>query len=500
MQPFSSWPLFLRLLIGIALALLSMVMLIVAMPPYGWWPLLLLGFVPMLVAQHRILPARFNTLASAITIGGYWGIYIPSVFGTWDSLPWFLKALPLIVGGIVLLVDSGTRRLNHTTGYRWFILQGAFVWVGIEMIRNLIPVIGTGGFNVYSFFTAPWLIQPISLTGIFGLSMLTLIICYTLGLAAIALWDRMAARWSWPLDADVTPVPTGLVRQWLTGVGVAVIAWMGVSLFLYFSPPATATVRVAAVQPATANDTARLLAGARQAAAQGAKLVVWPEGTLHYDPQVEHTTELEAFTAETGAYLVSGVGIRTLNGLRNEATVLSPTGDFLGVYGKDHPITFMGESSITRGSFPRYDTAFGPIGTIICFDLNFVDSARRVAANGAKLIAVPSNDWPALADKQVAYLLFRSIENRVATVKADTGYDSLVIDSRGNVLATQITRTVLPAVLVADVPLGTADAPAILIGDAFGWLALVGMILFIVPNPLLKVAAKPSLTRGASRT
>lgn len=33
---------------------------------------------------------------------------------------------------------------------------------------------------------------------------------------------------------------------------------------------------------------------------------------------------------------------------------------------------------------------------------------------------------------------------------------------------------------MADVPLGTADTPAIRLGDWVGWLGLVGMVVFVV--------------------
>ncbi len=486
MQPALNTPAFwLRLLIGTGLAVLGAAMLFFSMPPYGIWPLAFLGFVPMLLAQHRIMPARLSSLASAITIGGFWGILIPNIFGPFAAKVWFLQNLWLIVGVIVFLMSLGDRRFHTRSGYRLFVLQGALIWVGIEMIRNLIPFLGTAGFIAYAYYRSPWLIQPVSLTGIFGLSLLNLLLGYSLGLAALALFDRWTSGRGQSLDADLSPAPAGLAWKWLGGVGIAAAAWVALSLAIYFWPAGTAnTLRAAAIQPGM-QDLGLYESLTRQAAAQGARLVVWPEGALHFDPQREHTGELKALAKETGAYLVMGVGVQTGQGLRNEATILSPEGEFLGVYGKDHPMTYLGETSLTRGGYPVYQTALGALGTIICYDLNFNDTARNMVRSGARLLAVPSNDWPALFDQQYAYLTFRAVENRVPAIKADTAFDSVVIDARGNLTGGHFSSKPTQFILIKDITLGSAGTPHLVLGDWIGWLSLAGMLILIV-YPLIK--------------
>jgi len=127
------------------------------------------------------------------------------------------------------------------------------------------------------------------------------------------------------------------------------------------------------------------------------------------------------------------------------------------------------------------------LGTIICYDLDFTDTARKVARNGAQLIAVPSFDWPAVAAKHYSHIVFRAVENRVALVKADVAFDSAIVDPWGRILARAVTPKPEQAILVADVPLGTADAPAIRLGDWVGWLCLVGMGVFVA----LDIATAP---------
>jgi apolipoprotein N-acyltransferase len=488
----STW---LRLLLGLALSILSAALLVLSMPPYGLWPLALIGLTPMLFAQYRILPRRAAHIAPAIGVGGFIGFVILSIFpNEMVNQYGYLKLVPLAVMAIVFLTESSSCRFHERTRYRWFVLEGALIWVGIEMIRGLI--IGTGGFIGYAYYQAPWLIQPISIFGIYGLSLVTMLIAYTLALLVIALYDRATA--------DRTPqpewisVPMPLAARWAGGIATLSIVWVGLSLAL-FQTPAASTVRVAAVQPHQSNFP-NLTRGTREAAAQGAKIIVWPEGALGFDLQVQKTAELKKLAIETGAYLVIGNANRTANGPRNEVTVLSPGGEFLGVYGKAHPVTYLGETSISHSDFPAFQTPLGVLGTIICYDLEFTDTARSAARNGAQLVAAPSNDWQSLYDKQYLMPVFRAVENRVAMIKADTQYDSVVVDAYGRIIELTSGPNGTRAIVVADVPLGTADAPQIILGDWIGWLSLAGMIIFSLREPLEKVWARvKTVARSAPR-
>jgi apolipoprotein N-acyltransferase len=226
---------------------------------------------------------------------------------------------------------------------------------------------------------------------------------------------------------------------------------------------------------------------------------VWPEGALNFDPRENRTDELKRLAADTGAYLVIGHGWRTPQGIRNEVSVLSPEGEFLGVYGKAHPVTYLGETSLTHSGYPAYQTPLGVLGTIICYDLEFTDTARGAARSGAQLIAAPSNDWQSLHDKQYLMPVFRAIENRVAMIKADTQYDSVIVDAYGRILSLTVSSRGADAIVIGDVPLGRADAPQVVLGDWIGWLGLIGMIAFMLYEPVEKLRARVRLRSSAVR-
>lgn len=483
-------PTIVHIAIGLALAALSAAMLVLAFPPHTLWPLIWVAFVPLLLAQYRVLPSRWAALAPAVAYGGWMGVYFTQIFGLGRGA-WYMQAWPLIVAALAFLMGRGDRPFHERTGYRWFVLQGAVAWIGLEMIRGFVPALGTWAFVGYPLWAQTWLLQPLAIFGIYGLDLLIMLVNFALALAALALYDRF-------LFPRREGGRRGRWRSWLIAAGLLLAGWIGLSLALLAAEPAAGpTVRVAAVQPnlprpahrdtATTQEArlAALAAGTRAAAAQGARLIVWPEMALGFDPQMTTTAELRGLAAETGAYLVIGYVVDDAAGFRNEAAVLAPDGRFLGVYGKAHPVVFFGEpAGVNAGKFPTWDTPLGRLAAIICFDLNFTGPARRVAAAGARLIAVPSLDGPTLARIQVTQLVFRAIENRAAMVKADTAYDSAVIAPYGRILASTATPEGAAAVLVADAPLGSANAPYTRLGDWMGWLCLAGFAASIVLMPV----------------
>ena len=57
-----------RVLIGLALSLLSELAFVMAFPPYEIWPLIFIGWIPLQVAQFRIMPKRLSSLAPAFAL------------------------------------------------------------------------------------------------------------------------------------------------------------------------------------------------------------------------------------------------------------------------------------------------------------------------------------------------------------------------------------------------------------------------------------------------
>jgi apolipoprotein N-acyltransferase len=472
-----------RILIGTVLGLTSAAMLILAFPPYNVWPLIFVAFVPMLLADYRVLPLRWAGLASGIGIGVWLLVYLTMIFGL-SADTWFMQGIAVLVGVISFGTGRGLRFFHQHTRYRWFVLSGIASTVGIEMLRSFIPIIATHAFVGHTVHTQPWLIQPASIFGIYGLDALIMLVGYALALGALALFDR---RWRWD---ELPAVDSRLANRWLAGTGIAAAAWIGLSLVLLSAAPKDApTVRVAGVQhgyvrpghmdPAT--QVARLQElskRTREAAAQGAKLVVWPELGVGFDPQVEHTDELRALASATGTYILIGYGLETDAGWRNEAVMLTPAGVFLDVYGKNYPA---GEPRIvTSGRYLVYDTPLGRLAPIICNDINYTAAVRIPARMGAQLIMVPTRMFAGVWKEMQVQAVFRAVENRVSTVMVDGAFRITMVDPYGRMVADQTTPGGGALTLVADVPLGNPNALYTRLGDWVGWLSLAGWIAFMV--------------------
>ena len=64
------------------------------------------------------------------------------------------------------------------------------------------------------------------------------------------------------------------------------------------------------------------------------------------------------------------------------------------------------------------------------------------------------------------------------------------MDPYGHILAETSTTEPVRDLLVADVPLGTADSLYLKIGDLLGWIALAGMAFFTFFSGMLVKRAK----------
>jgi apolipoprotein N-acyltransferase len=477
----------LRIGAGLVLALLTVPLLLAAFPPLGWWPLVWVAFVPMLVAQHRVLSSRHAGLGVAAGLGGAYLAGTAMLLHDVAPAPYFWL---IILGLLVVLIPVGRLMRNRAeaNGYRRFVLAVPVVITAVELLRSFTPM-STWGYSAYALYSEPWLIQPVSVFGTLGLVLLIFVVNWAVALAALAVIDRASSRFR-----GEVPVTWLRARWQVAGAGLALMTWIALSLVLLH--PAPATVRVAAVQPGLVSYR-KFFSGpgvgtpvasgrpdenlTRAAAAQGAQLVVWPEGDRYVDPR-QAGGSLGQMASSNHIYLVVG-STWGRTGDRNEASVFSPDGTYLGSYNKHHPVVWLGEHADASGDYPVYQTPFGALSTIICYDLDFLDSARQAAQGGARIVAVPSSDWGSIASQHYGNLVFRAVENRLTMVKADHAYDSAIIDPYGRVVTRAVTPGGESRLLVADVPVGSGDSLAVKFGNWAGWLCIPGALLLIFWRP-----------------
>ncbi len=140
------------------------------------------------------------------------------------------------------------------------------------------------------------------------------------------------------------------------------------------------------------------------------------------------------------AYIVGGLYTARDGRAYNSAILFSPDGTITGVFDKVH-LPAGEEVGITPGSsYPVFETEYGKIGMLVCWDMQYPEAAREIALGGADMIACPTWGWENI------YGLCRAYENSVTIAaamalppdgKIAEGADpSCIVDNMGRILAT----------------------------------------------------------------
>lgn len=483
-----------RIVVGFILAIISGVFFYIAFPPLNFWPFIFLAPTPYLIAQHRLFPLKWSALAPTIAIGLWLWPFLYRIFNIPD-VPIYLQHMGLLVAVITFFMST-ERKFHEITGYKWFILQGLAAWVGFEMIRSFIPVLGTMGFSANPLAGQAWLIQPVSIFSIYGLSLLVTLVSFSLAKLIMAWMDQ-----KWELN-NVIQVNPKAARNWMLGTVLALAAWVGISLLIYHQETLDIpSIRIAALQmdlkdpghQVDEDEMVRrldlLIDQVHEAADKGAQVVYVPEMAFGFDPQKKYSSELQQLVAETDTYLYFTYAYDDAAGWHNETVLITPEGDFSPIYGKQH--AFGEPPTVTAGSDVVTDTPVGKLGSIICMDGVFTDSARNVAREGAQLLAIPSyNTTVGISEQNWTHFTMRAVENQVPVINADRGFYTMITDQKGRILADIRTPEGTNAVVIADVQPASRSAFYTGIGDWLGWVSLAGFVFFMVFQSIVESRAK----------
>ncbi len=197
----------------------------------------------------------------------------------------------------------------------------------------------------------------------------------------------------------------------------------------------------------------------RQAAAGGAKIVATAESFLDgysaRDPSLEpdefrataeripggtYYERLSGLTKELGIYLVASIPELDGVSVYNTAVVLGPGGELVGKYRKR--ILWPGEKhAYTPGDLTGvFDTSFGRVGVMICYERQFTQPVRELAAAGADVVFCPSGGgYGESSDRTMQQ---RSRESGLPIVYTHP-VEFLVTGADGSVLAREIARGTL---------------------------------------------------------
>jgi N-carbamoylputrescine amidase len=191
------------------------------------------------------------------------------------------------------------------------------------------------------------------------------------------------------------------------------------------TPPESATVTLGLVQMrCTANPTENMrkaVQGIREAAGRGAQIICLQElfRTQYFCQTEDHkffdlaesipgpsTEVLAKLAGELGVVIIASLFEKRAEGLyHNTAAILDADGRYLGKYRKMHipdDPQYYEKFYFTPGDlgFRSWDTRFGRIGVLVCWDQWYPEAARLTAMSGAQILFYPTAIGWLPAEKQ----------------------------------------------------------------------------------------------------
>jgi predicted amidohydrolase len=254
-------------------------------------------------------------------------------------------------------------------------------------------------------------------------------------------WNRVLLEAPAPPQADSV-----IIQLYLANAPEGTLWWDDISL-VEIPPPSPRLVTVATIKyephdtRSASENVRQFLEVARKAVTGKVDVVLFPEGMTVADTGKEYyevaesvpgptTARLGEFARRKNAYVAAGLFERVGPAVYNTAVLIDRKGELVGKYHKVYLPGEEVEDGLTPGSeYPVFQTDFGVVGLMICWDARYADPARALALKGAEIILMPIWDGnPTLTQA-------RAIENQVFLVTSSYGDPSLILDPDGNTQA-----------------------------------------------------------------
>ena len=479
-----------------------------ALPPVHALPLLLVSFTGLVWLIHA---SRSPWRAA---IAGWWfgfahficGIYWIGAALLTDPSRFGWLVVPAVVGlsaGFALFpaLAAFAARLP-TLPLAGRVLALAVAWTAAEWLRGTI----LGGFpmNLMGTVWAPSLgmIQAAALTGVYGLSFVTVLAAGAPAALASPGADERPGRRRWLLPA--------------AAIGLLAAVWIGGEARLALAPDRAPTdINLRLVQ-ANVEQTLKWKEGEREAALafhvrlshrpgfDKADLVVWPEAAATF--YLDESALLRAFVsraAPPGGYLLTGAPRRTRSAGRtiafwNSLHALPPEGAIAASYDKHHLVPF-GEYLPLRAVLPLPVLTYGahdhsagpgprtlrlpgvpPFSPLICYEAIFpgdvVAGDTPPEDRPEWLLNITNDAWfghTAGPYQHFQAARLRAVEEGLPLVRAANTGISAVVDAYGRVVA----RLGLGEAGVLDAPLPPALSARTPMARLGGWTLAILLLL-----------------------
>ncbi len=438
---------------------------------------------------------------------------------------------------LLLAVYLGLYVGLYAWGFRWLEQRWASMawllapclWVSLEYVRTYALSGVPWGLLGYSQFQWLPIIQIASITGVYGVSFL--IVLVNVVVCALLRWVVTRP----PHRAALLP-PWGALAS---TAAIVLVVWLyGLS---QLTPPVSTHLNVGIVQAnidqahkwdrAYRAQTLETYGRLTHTIGPGADLILWPEGATPFvfEQESDDQSHVVDIVREARTPLVFGSPAlrRRADGavsLLNSAYVLNRSGAVTGRYDKQHLVPFgeyiplkpalfflnklvVGIGDFQPGrqdpiplSIPDGQARFG---VAICYEVIFPDLVRQLADRGADFLITITNDaWfgnTVAPYQHFGMVVFRAVENRLSFARAaNTGISGLV-DPTGRILTA--TPIFTERAVTGTIPLG---APATLytrFGDVFAWACVILTVLAMTltrffPRVILAISRRSTTHKG----
>lgn len=140
------------------------------------------------------------------------------------------------------------------------------------------------------------------------------------------------------------------------------------------------------------------------------------------------------------SYICAGILEQDGEFIFNTAVLYDRQGNFVGKQRKIHPYWPEEPLGVSPGdTFEVFQTDFGIIGIMICYDSWWPESARILALKGAEIILFPN------AGYEEKILPARAIDNNVYIVASTLNSPAAIVNTRGEILAVSAVNNILTA-------------------------------------------------------
>jgi apolipoprotein N-acyltransferase len=459
-------------------ALVSGFLLVLAFPSpdLGW--LAWVALVPLLLSLRGTTPGQAFRLGAAAGLVAYGGLMAwIRVFG----LPaWILLSMGMaaFLGAFAMMAAALARQYGRGGDGPWVWIVPVS-WTAMEVVRSVGPLGFPWGLLGLTQYRAPAVLTLASFAGVLGISAVIALANATLAEVLAARRVSRAATAGALLTAALLVAPNVIPRAPWPSSRVAAAIQPNVAPVVKADPSAAAAI---------IDGLLRLTERAHEA---GAEIIVYPETAIPIDLSVAAGTRVTIARTAGGASVVAGA---FLPGPQNGVVVIGASGETLGRYAKQRLVPF-GEAGVLPGvDGGLVMTPAGAVGLAICYESAFTDLIRPLAAGGAEILAVLTNDgWfgrSAGPAQHAAHAVVRAAETGRSVVRAANTGTSMLIRPDGTVVAAQPIGSA--GVLVASLPVGGPRTPYVRWGWVLGPVLLAGAVLAASPLVGVTVRARPN--------